>query len=424
MSDTQHDDPFEDRLTAALRLAGGTFDTDRTALVTGGRTRGRRAWLRRRAAILGGAAGVALAGVGGALILPGGEGTAAARQSSPAAAGASAPASKAPASFSEQQLIDALKKLLPAGEVSGAEARGTDEAPAPYVHLVFDDGKGPGAIGVSVERIEPGTPRVTEVTTCPDKDLVDFDGCETRRLSDGSLLMLYRGYEYPDRRVDTKWWSAELVTPSGRHVSVMEWNSPAEKDAPITRATPPLSPAQLTKVATAGVWRQVVDALPEDPKKKLRDKAKDKTAPPSDPAPSGSAIGNTVISLLPKGVQPVSHDYQETEYASIVVNDGKGRSLVQINVQPNMGDVAGDLFGGAETLPDGTLVATHQGPGEKGGEGVVMWTVDTLRKDGMRVVISAFNSGRQDMAATREAPALTMAQLRKIALSAKWQHLG
>ncbi|WP_406338251.1 hypothetical protein [Streptomyces sp. NBC_00649] len=92
-------------------------------------------------------------------------------------------------------------------------------------------------------------------------------------------------------------------------------------------------------------------------------------------------------------------------FAYVVVNDGKGASLVQINVQPNMSDVEDELSGsGAQTLPDGTKVVTHQGPGEKGGQGVVMWTVDTIRKDGFRVVISAFNSGAQNTAATRTTP--------------------
>ena len=120
----------------------------------------------------------------------------------------------------------------------------------------------------------------------------------------------------------------------------------------------------------------------------------------------------------------VGEDSQVSDFAYVVLDDGKGRSLVQINVQPGMADVADTLFGAdAETLPDGTKVATRQEPGEKGGAGVVMWTVDTLRTDGLRVVISAFNSGAQHTAATREAPALTMAQLREIATSERWKSL-
>lgn len=60
---------------------------------------------------------------------------------------------------------------------------------------------------------------------------------------------------------------------------------------------------------------------------------------------------------------------------------------------------------------------------EKGAEGVVMWTVDTLRPDGGRVVISAFDSGSQHESVTRAAPALTMKELRAVALAPEWDAL-
>ncbi|MCZ4637809.1 hypothetical protein O3S69_27595, partial [Streptomyces rubrogriseus] len=63
MLENERQDPFEDRLGTALRDAGDGFEADRAALVTAGRARGRRALLRRRAAVVGGVAGVALAGV-------------------------------------------------------------------------------------------------------------------------------------------------------------------------------------------------------------------------------------------------------------------------------------------------------------------------------------------------------------------------
>lgn len=60
---------------------------------------------------------------------------------------------------------------------------------------------------------------------------------------------------------------------------------------------------------------------------------------------------------------------------------------------------------------------------EKGAEGVVPWTVDTLRTDGGRVVISALNSGTQHENATRATPALTMEELRAVALTPEWDAL-
>ncbi|MFJ5301629.1 hypothetical protein [Streptomyces sp. NPDC088350] len=416
MPDIQHSDPldpFEERLTAGLRHAGDVFETDRAALVTAGALKGRRRLLRRRnAAVMGGAAGIALVGIGGALLLPSGD---PARPQGSAATSTRASAAPTPTPVSGDALIRTLEHLLANGRFgtfSKAVARGTDEGPAPYVHVVFDDGKGAAAVDVGLGRIRPGSDEARQVTTCPGKALAHYDACGTSRLADGSVVMVLQGHEYPDRRVDTKWWSAELVTPQGQHVSVSEWNAAAEKDAPVSRPQPPLSPAQLRKLAASAAWREAVDAMPAD--------SAAPSAEPSDTA-VGAPVAPTLRTLLPKGLTVSESSGDDTGYGYLVVDDGKGRSFVQVNVQADMSDVEGDLFGsGAEVLSDGTKVATHQGPGEKGGAGVVMWTVDTIRTDGRRVVISAFNSGAQDTAATRKAPALSVKQLREIALSPTW----
>ncbi|HZF91986.1 hypothetical protein [Streptomyces sp.] len=411
-------DPFEDRLGAALRRTGDTFDTDRPALVAAGRTRGRRMRMRRRAAVFGGAASLAMVGVGATLILPGnGQGAdkkhtqSVGRTGTAAAASATAAASTP---LTDEEMIAVLTSLLPDGKVTGATAQGTSTG-TPYASLVYDDGQGAGAVAVSLGRVEPDSQTARETTTCPDAAMVPHDACRTTRLPDGSFLMIFQGYEYPDRRVDTKRWLAELVTAEGQHISVSEWNAAAEKDAPITRPEPPLTPEELEKIATAPAWRGAVDAIPGNPK------GKTPSATERPPGADGDSIVKTLTELMPKGLKVVSEGGQETEYGYAVVDDGKGATLVQINVQPGMSDVADQLFGPeAETLPDGTQVMVRQGPGEKGGEGVVMWTVDTLRPDGHRVVISAFNSGAQHTPATRETPALTIGQLREIALSEQW----
>lgn len=416
MPDAQHSDlldPFEERLTAGLHDAGNAFETDRAALVTAGALKGRRRLLRRRnAAVMGGAAGIALVGVGGALLLPSGNpGKAQAAH----ATTAKSTATSAPTPVSGDALIRTLEKLLPEGQFTKAEARGTDDELSPYVHLVYDDGKGASAVEVGLGRVQPGSDQARQTTRCPGKAFTHYDACGTSRLADGSVVMVLQGYEYPDRRVDTKLWNAELVTPQGQHVSISEWNAAAEKDAPISRSQPPLSPAQLRKLAAATAWRDAIDAMPVDPNSPV--------TPPS-PSETGATLSvtSTLRTLLPKGLTvSEAGDTDDSGFGYLVVDDGKGKTLVQVNVQADMSDVEGDLFGsGAEVLSDGTKVATHQGPGEKGGSGVVMWTVDTIRTDGRRVVISAFNSGAQDTAATRKAPALTMKQLQEIALSPKW----
>lgn len=105
-----------------------------------------------------------------------------------------------------------------------------------------------------------------------------------------------------------------------------------------------------------------------------------------------------------------------------MLDDGKGASLVQVNVQEDMGEALKDRMEGegVVVLPDGTRVLAEQKSGEKGGSGVVWWTIDTLRPDGRRVVVSAFNTGDQSKAATRAKPILTMEQIKAIALDPKW----
>ncbi|MDX3073471.1 hypothetical protein [Streptomyces sp. MI02-7b] len=411
----EHDHLFEDRLGEALVHASGDYETDRRALVAAGTARGRKLLRRRRAAIAAGVAAVALVGVGGSLLVPsggdggGGQSMAAARPTPP-------PPSENDGEISAADLVRTLKGLLPEGEFREEQGRGVGPRMMPYAQVVYDDGKGGGAVSVGLNRVEPHSEQVREATACPDRIAVPYDRCASTELADGSRLMLFQGYEYPDRRVDTKWWHAVLVSPQGHQVDVSEWNAEAEKDAPETRDEPPLTMAQLTKIATAPAWRKAIDVIPRE----------HRPAPPAPPSqPDGAAVRNTLVSLLPKGVTVVTKGQGQDGFADLVLDDGKGRSLVQINVQPRMSDVEGELFGsGAEVLPDGTKVVSHQEPGEKGGAGVVMWTVDTIRTDGLRVVVSAFNSGDQHSAATRGTPALTMKQLRAIATSAKWKKLG
>ncbi|MGV9450834.1 hypothetical protein [Streptomyces sp. NPDC003635] len=408
----EHDEErFEGRLGHALRDAVDGFDADRTALVAGGRSRGRRLRLRRRAAVLGGAAGIALVGAGTALLVPWSGGSAPPAAGSDVAGQPSGTSSPAP--LTSRELITTLEGLLPEGKISEQQARGTEDSKLPpYVRLVYDDGEGPGAIGVSLNRVEPGSDQAREAVACPDQALVPHDSCVSTRMADGSLLKLFQGYEYPDRRVDTKWWSADLITPSGQHVSVSEWNAAAEKDAAISRSEPPLSTDQLKNLVAAQVWRKYVEFLPEDT-------GKPTASTPAEPGtePGTGPVLDTLVSLLPENLEVVE---KGTDYTYLVLDDGKGRSYVQIDVQHGMGDIAGDVLTGAETLPDGTLVAARKTGGDKGVAGAAMWTADTLRTDGFRVVVSAFNAGSQHDAPSREEPALTLGQLREIALSPQW----
>ncbi|MEV7370665.1 hypothetical protein AB0O51_07245 [Streptomyces sp. NPDC090301] len=429
---------FEDELGAILRHAGDGFAADdRRELVEGGLRRGRRRLIRRRLAMTGGALALAAVGIGGAYggsLLPLGAdapNTSVAAPVKPTATTDPVPDQQKPgeARIPVKDIAAALKANTPAGTWEIDDLDGFGQA----VGGVFDDGDGRAAVTVGLYR--PGVGEAGEdQVACPDKVAIPFDDCVEEKLTGGSRLMILQGYEYPDKREETKAWRAVLLTGDGFLIDVSEYNAAAEKGAPVSRENPPFTPAQLKALVTAPDWGPLFAQLPQyvdrsggaggqggGPGKGGPD---GQDTPRRHVEPTGTVVQSTLRSLLPRGLK-VTDKGGEGEYAYAVVDDGKGKSLVQINVQPNMSDVAGDLFGSGEvtTLPDGRRVKLTQQPGEKGGEGVVWWTADTMTPEGFRVVVSAFNAGTQHEAATRAEPALTMQQLKAIALSPKWQKL-
>ncbi|WP_328888391.1 hypothetical protein [Streptomyces sp. NBC_00316] len=411
--------PFEDQLGDSLRRTGDSFHLDdRPALIAGGLRRGRRTVRRRRtAAVTGSVVALALVGLGGAYAdgLLGGGG---AQEASVAA-----PAKPTPLAgkdqdgeFTADQMVTILKSLLPGGKLTRTEGRGTGGHIPPLAYGVYDDGKGEGAISLVVDRIDPSmVPELKKSQGCASGAQGGQDSCTTETLHDGSWLKIYKGYEYPDHRAETKDWTASLITPQGYRVDVSEWNAAAEKDAPISRDEPPLSSARLKALVTAKEWKPVLAAL--EPAGKP---ASEGTPEKGTADPSAASVQKTLLLSLPANLKVLDRGSQDG-YAFAVVDDGRGRSLVQINVQRNMSDVS--PRGDTTTLPDGTVLGLSKQAGEKGGAGVVQWTADAVAPDGFRVVISAFNSGDQASASTRAEPALAPAALKSIALDAKWRKL-
>ncbi|MFB6979224.1 hypothetical protein [Streptomyces scopuliridis] len=413
--------PFEEGLGEVLRRTGETFaPPDRAALVNAGLARGRRQVARRRAAtVTGSVFALAAVGIGGAYgggLLGGGPGAGpgggGGGQVGETSVAPPDPTPTGPAPVADSELIAILTRLLPGGELKNPTTNASDTPGYRSVRGVFDDGKGDAEISVGLTRAD-GTEADQQVT-CPDKVFVPYDDCAETELADGSRLMVFQGYEYPDRRVDTKNWRAVLLTSDGFLVDASEYNAPAEKGAEISRPDPPLNPAQLKALVTSDEWRAPLNELPTRPS------ARPPAGPPETSAdPDGVNTRKTLVSLLPAGLKVTDEGGQEG-FGYLVVDDGKGLSYVQVNVQPGMSDDAGELFPGATTLPDGTLLKTTKTDGEKGVGGIKMWTADTLRPDGLRVVISAFNAADQVTPATRGTPALTMKQLTAIATSQKW----
>ncbi|MFH9723850.1 hypothetical protein ACH4M4_12925 [Streptomyces sp. NPDC017254] len=421
---------FEEELGAVLRRTGDGFAADdRRELVEGGLRRGRRRVFRRRLAVTGGVLALAAVGVGGAyggsLLSPGGApeqvsvaGPKAPERSTNASASTSAEAKaeaeankRGEAQIPVKKLAAVLKANTPPGtwEIADPDAKGQS------VLGVYDDGKGKAGVSVGLYRASGSGEGGADQVTCPSRTAVPYDDCTTERLANGSRLMVFQGYEYPDKREETKQWRAVLLTKDGFLIDAAEYNAAAEKGAEISRENPPFTPAQLKALVTADGWRPLLKQIPAPPKTDPGQK------PPAEP--SSAAVQSTLRSFLPKGLT-VSDNGGQAGSAFLVVDDGKGKSLVQINVQRNMADIIGDVFtGDVTTLPDGRLVKLTQQPGEKGGSGVVWWTADTITPDGFRVIVSTFNTGAQHEAATRAEPVLTMEQLKAIALSPKWRKL-
>ncbi|MFJ9777520.1 hypothetical protein ACIRVF_40840 [Kitasatospora sp. NPDC101157] len=424
-------DKFEDDLLYAITRTGEGFrpdQADQPGMVAGGYQRGRRRWRRRSAAaVVGGAAALALVGTGtvyltGKGAASGGTATVAAASggaasgstaSGPAVTPASAgtPSAKA---VTGPEVLAAFQALLPKGQVTDGTGTGTEPAPGKPggggnagATLIFDDGQGKAAMGISLTRLAPNDPNRAQ-NTCPDKKLVPYDACTASSLPGGGSLTVFQGYEYPDKHVSTKWWDAKLIGKDGRQIELSEWNSPAEKGAPDSRPTPPLSPDQLRAIVTDKSWDQVIAAIPEPKPVKLPDTGKGYSA---------REILETTAELLPKGLTETETAGDGSGYANFVLDDGKGKSLVQLNVQDwSGGRDSGGLFGDARTLPDGTKVVVRKEGGNPG-----MWTVDTLHPDGLRVVISSFNSGTQKTPATRKTPVLTDDQMQAIAAAPVWK---
>ncbi|MFD3540352.1 hypothetical protein ACFWUQ_12745 [Streptomyces sp. NPDC058662] len=403
---------FEDELGEALRRTGDGFTADRHALAEAGERRGRRLVARRRAAVAGGSVlAIALIGTAGAytggLIGPSGS----AQVAAPPTPKSTAPHRDGPpgaGGVSADDMLADLEALLPGGKLSGGEARGTDSELYPMASGIYDDGKGRAAVSVSLSQVDPLGSHAHELTSCGDRKVVGYDDCTVENLPDGTRILLEKGYEYSDRRVDTKAWRAVLVNPRGFMVTATEWNAASEKGSPVTRTDPPLSTVQLKALVTSTVWHKALNAVPAAPAEAAAQRARS----------TGVSGKDALVELLEKYGIPLASAKGRDQFGQAVLHDGKGLSLVQLS--HTKGDNRPALTGpGVTTTDDGTRMQVIRKAAEHG-RGVVEWTVEAVRPNGLRVVVTAYNTGEQFGAATRPEPALSVAQLTEIALAPRW----
>ena len=415
--------PFEDELTDALNDTAHTFQPDLTALVNAGVSDGRRRNRRRRAlGVLGTVTALAVVAVGGTFasgVLSSDQHTSksADRKPTPSATRTTPPAvpvnpAATPKPYTQKQLEAVLKSLLPKGSVTFPKDNPNFDGT--FGGVTFDDGHGAAEIDVNLQQLTSGDSGADGLK-CPDPAYVPNDVCTLTQLADGSHLEILKGWEYPTMKGGMKEWDAWLTTPQGGRVGISEYNSAQEKSA-VTRTNPPLTSDQLKAIVTSSRWIAPLAAVP---------KPKSLSTQTGSPNLTSQHILGMLNSILPVGIARSQGNGQQG-FADLLLNDGKGNGLFQINIQDwsaalakskgagaKSGDNPVSLFAGATVLSDGSKLRTSQESGQ--------WTADLLRTDGLRIVVMEFNAPGQNVAATRADPVLTMAQLKAVVTSPVWK---
>jgi hypothetical protein len=323
-------------------------------------------------------------------------------------------------------MINSLDSLLPSGTTfSDAAGRGAQTDPtlnavAPYASVVAHTAGGLSEIDVDLYRVAAGTPVTdTPYSSCPGAVEHPFGSCTSRTLADGSLLKTAKDYVRPQTDTGQKLWSATVVRGDGSIIDVTEYGGGAEKST-TDPVDPVLSTDQLAAIAQSNIWQPAL-ALINSPGGRTA------SAPAFVPQ---AKVMATLTSLLPSGFKKSAQSGQNG-LAELVVDDGNGKTAVEVNVQPHMSQLAKSMNcdsragqGGtctASTLTDGTKQVVTRGGSPNGNGAVIEWRVDALRPDGLRIVVFEFNAASADGPVTRSEPALSIAQLSQIATSQLWQ---
>ncbi|MGW1890099.1 hypothetical protein ACWCP6_07480 [Streptomyces sp. NPDC002004] len=421
------DEDFENRLTRAMSRASNEFPPHSADLVRRSVARGRRMRLFRATRTA--AAAFVVVAVGGTLMATDvigsrGGGT-------PDQLRADAPVrsrTRPPSSISGEEMVRALKGLLPPGgtvsEASGRGSRAGSPVVWPTAKLTYSTAKGSSGIDIAVARLEPGVPADQQGQGgCLPVEVRPYDKCTTERLPGGAVVNTTKSFTNPDSDTGQKRWYVVLTTSDGAQLTVQEFSGGGEKGSS-SGADPLLSIAQLTSVVRSPVWHKAIAALPA-PQDAPSSRAST-SASASTRRVSGAHMTRVLKSHLPRG-GTISDLNAGDGMVQLVYDDGRGKNMVEVNAQydrsavlaGHMGcvDVSGDCE--ATTLTDGTRVKKVKGHSEKGGSAAV-WLVDILRSDGRRVVAREVNSYAESAPVTRPRPALSTDKLLSIALDRRF----
>jgi hypothetical protein len=79
-----------------------------------------------------------------------------------------------------------------------------------------------------------------------------------------------------------------------------------------------------------------------------------------------------------------------------------------------------NLFKGSQVDPNGTQLISRQSPVADSNNRAMQWTADTLRTDGVRIVITELNAPAFVLPSVRNDPPVPASQLMSIALDPSW----
>ena len=155
--------------------------------------------------------------------------------------------------------------------------------------------------------------------------------------------------------------------------------------------------------------------------------------PPAYLRPAEAEIVSNLTKLLPAGLT-VSRTSGQSQYAQLVATDSHGSVLLEVNVQPGNADQSG-LFTNCfttglgsddriscqpSTLADGDKLLTSEESFVQNGVTMENWIADLGRVDGLRVVISEWNTDNGMKSTSRSTQTLSIAQLSAIVESPLW----
>ena len=268
--------------------------------------------------------------------------------------------------------------------------------------VVYDDGHGAAHLALSITLgdgdSQPGS-------SCPLKRPASLLSCKESKLANGSTVMVAESALGSARHLR---WTATLTTRNYDQIIFDEVNSTSEaQSSPVTRATPPLSAAQLSAIVSDSAWSQVLAGLrPTRP----------------DGQPSQAQVIALAKQLQPTGFRFGSNtaENNEGEAEFPVTKDGEdGNSGTQLMVEVQhwpagtYDEVRAQDFASATRLSDGTLLLVAHLPTSP----VPLLQVSVLRPDGtvVRLAEPALGRGKDESSLV-----LPLAQLKAMAQNPLW----